>query len=219
MTAYCTPQDLIDRFGVAELAQLAPATPGPVDTAKVQRACDDAGDMVAIFEKFGFAARREAFRIHRKALDQVARPFWRDVALRSDKGQRIERRVAGFFACQGPFSCLAQIGKPGLGVFHPAQSTAMILPIGDIVALAAPAIEQPRPLPRVGRKQLGRHRKRTRAKRDAVPRLHDKRRAIRRGGAQRSSTFIARIVWCGTCAAIRASSRSRSSSEIRISLC
>lgn len=46
MTAYCTPQDLIDRFGLAELSQLAPATPGPVDTARVQRACDDAGDMV-----------------------------------------------------------------------------------------------------------------------------------------------------------------------------
>jgi phage gp36-like protein len=46
MTAYCTPQDLIDRFGQAEIAQLAPATPGPVDTARVQRACNDAGDMV-----------------------------------------------------------------------------------------------------------------------------------------------------------------------------
>lgn len=46
MTAYCTPQDLIDRFGQTEVAQLAPATPGPVDTARVQRACNDAGDMV-----------------------------------------------------------------------------------------------------------------------------------------------------------------------------
>jgi phage gp36-like protein len=46
MTAYCTPQDLIDRFGQAEIAQLAPATPGQVDTARVQRACNDAGDMV-----------------------------------------------------------------------------------------------------------------------------------------------------------------------------
>jgi phage gp36-like protein len=46
MTAYCTPQDLIDRFGQNEVAQLAPATPGPVDTARVQRACNDAGDLV-----------------------------------------------------------------------------------------------------------------------------------------------------------------------------
>lgn len=46
MTAYCTPQDLIDRFGQNEVAQLAPATPGPVDTVRVQRACNDAGDMV-----------------------------------------------------------------------------------------------------------------------------------------------------------------------------
>lgn len=43
--AYCTPQDLIDRFGEAEVAQLAPATPGPVDTPRVQQACDDAGDI------------------------------------------------------------------------------------------------------------------------------------------------------------------------------
>jgi phage gp36-like protein len=46
VTAYCTPQDLIDRFGQAEIAQLAPALLGQVDTARVQRACDDAGDMV-----------------------------------------------------------------------------------------------------------------------------------------------------------------------------
>lgn len=46
MTAYCTPQDLIDRFGQAEVAQLAPALLGQVDTARVQRACDDAGDIV-----------------------------------------------------------------------------------------------------------------------------------------------------------------------------
>lgn len=44
--AYCTPQDLIDRFGQAEVEQLAPATPGPVDTAKVQQACDDATNLV-----------------------------------------------------------------------------------------------------------------------------------------------------------------------------
>lgn len=46
MTAYCTPQDLIDRFGQNEVAQLAPSLLGQVDTARVQRACNDAGDMV-----------------------------------------------------------------------------------------------------------------------------------------------------------------------------
>lgn len=46
MTAYCTPQDLIDRFGQNEVAQLAPALLGQVDTARVQRACNDAGDLV-----------------------------------------------------------------------------------------------------------------------------------------------------------------------------
>lgn len=46
MASYCTPQDLIDRFGAAEVTQVAPATPGPIDTAKVQLACDDATDIV-----------------------------------------------------------------------------------------------------------------------------------------------------------------------------
>lgn len=45
MPAYCTPQDLIDRFGEDELAQLASLSPGMIDTARVQRACDDAGDL------------------------------------------------------------------------------------------------------------------------------------------------------------------------------
>ena len=46
MASYCTPTDLTARFGEAEVAQLAPATPGPIDTAAVQRACDDATDLV-----------------------------------------------------------------------------------------------------------------------------------------------------------------------------
>jgi phage gp36-like protein len=46
VTAYCTPQDLIDRFGQNEVAQLAPSLLGQVDTVRVQRACNDAGDMV-----------------------------------------------------------------------------------------------------------------------------------------------------------------------------
>lgn len=46
MPPYCTPQDIIDRVGGVEVAQLAPATPGPIDTARVQRACDDAADLV-----------------------------------------------------------------------------------------------------------------------------------------------------------------------------
>jgi phage gp36-like protein len=46
MTAYCTPQDLQDRYGLAELFQLAPGAGGLPDTVRVQRACDDAGDMI-----------------------------------------------------------------------------------------------------------------------------------------------------------------------------
>jgi phage gp36-like protein len=46
MTAYCTPQDLEDRYGEAELFQLAPGGGGRPDPARVPRACDDAGDLV-----------------------------------------------------------------------------------------------------------------------------------------------------------------------------
>lgn len=46
MTAYCTPSDLSARFGENELAQVASLSPGMIDTAKVQQACDDAGDLV-----------------------------------------------------------------------------------------------------------------------------------------------------------------------------
>lgn len=45
MPAYCTPQDLVDRYGEDELFQLAPGAGRP-DDARVQRACDDAGDLV-----------------------------------------------------------------------------------------------------------------------------------------------------------------------------
>jgi phage gp36-like protein len=46
MTAYCTPTDLEDRYSLAELVQLAPGAGGALDTVRVQRACDDAGDMI-----------------------------------------------------------------------------------------------------------------------------------------------------------------------------
>lgn len=45
MTLYCTSQDLQDRFGAEELLQLAPGVGGVLDTARVQRACEDAGDL------------------------------------------------------------------------------------------------------------------------------------------------------------------------------
>lgn len=46
MPAYCTPDDLIQRFGATEVAQLVPLAPGMEDTEAVQRACDDATDIV-----------------------------------------------------------------------------------------------------------------------------------------------------------------------------
>jgi len=97
MPAYCTPQNLIDRVGEAEVAQLAPLSPGMIDTAKVQRACDDAGDLVdgylrkrhtlpltavpSILTKFSVAIAR--YELHlggdRQPTDQVRRD--RDDAL------------------------------------------------------------------------------------------------------------------------------------------
>lgn len=47
MTLYCTPADLTDRYGLTELVQVAALPGGTVlDTAKAERACKDAGDLV-----------------------------------------------------------------------------------------------------------------------------------------------------------------------------
>lgn len=45
MPAYCTPDDLLDRYGLDELFQLAPGSGGEPDSVRVQRACDDARDL------------------------------------------------------------------------------------------------------------------------------------------------------------------------------
>lgn len=46
MASYCTPQDLIDRYGETELLQLAPGAGGALDTAKVALAIADASGFV-----------------------------------------------------------------------------------------------------------------------------------------------------------------------------
>ncbi|MBR0647806.1 gp436 family protein [Plastoroseomonas hellenica] len=46
MAGYCTPQDLIDRYGEAELLQLAPAGGDVIDAAKVMLAIADASGFV-----------------------------------------------------------------------------------------------------------------------------------------------------------------------------
>lgn len=46
MTTYATQADLSDRYGMEELLQLAPMPDGvSLNTAKVARACEDAGDL------------------------------------------------------------------------------------------------------------------------------------------------------------------------------
>lgn len=44
--AYCTLQDLLDRFGTDELAEVAPDGAGGIDADKVEGACNDAAGEV-----------------------------------------------------------------------------------------------------------------------------------------------------------------------------
>ena len=88
----------------------------------------------------------------------------------------------------------------------------MILPIGDVVAFAAPGVEEPGPLPSLPVEQPGRHGKGFGATGDAVARMGDEGGTIemghaadmprdddcRKGGGYYSlSAFIAKI---GSCA-------------------
>ncbi len=74
----------------------------------------------------------------------------------------------------------------------------MILPIGDVVALAAPGVEQPCPFARDGIEQFGREREGFRPPRNAVPRMRDQRRTVEGDGwVQSRAAFIAKIVSCG----------------------
>ena len=96
---------------------------------------------------------------------------------------------------------------------------AMILPVGDVVARAAPGVEQPGPLARRAVEQPAGGGEALRSARDRFPRGRDDRaRAV--GGTHRSlALHPGRSACVGTCAAILSSSASSVSSTISRSRC
>ena len=110
---------------------------------------DRAGDVIAIAQQVGLAARAPVRGVEREAVDHVIGHGRRQPAFARDDAQRIEGRVAGRLRRQAP-------GRSGRGSWPAvrldrrpiAMRAAMILPVGHVVAGAAPGIEQPDPLAR-----------------------------------------------------------------------
>ncbi len=100
--AYCTLQDLLDRFGADELGAVAPDGDGGIDPAKVERACADAAGEIDGYVSgagltvplanpprvvTGFAADIARYRLHDDHASEI-------VARRYDEAVRFLRAVA-----------------------------------------------------------------------------------------------------------------------------
>ena len=127
-----------------------------------------ARDMIAIAQHVGLAARSPVARIERKALQQIMGITVRNPAFTHDDAKAVKGRVAGRLAAQRRIGQHPQGRQPRLPIGHAPHRPAMILPVGDVVAFAAPGIEQPGPLARHPIEQLRRHGKALRSPRDAV---------------------------------------------------
>ena len=115
--------------------------------------------MIAIAQKIVLAPRPPARRVEGKAFDQVMGEAVGDTAFSGDQRKAVKGRVAGAFPTERPVGLGADMGEPGLRVADLRHVAAMVLSIGQIVAFAAPGIEEPCPLPGFRGKEHGRHRK------------------------------------------------------------
>ena len=132
-----------------------------------------------------------------------------------NQAEGIERRIASRLSGQGPGGELADRRETGFGPGLFAQRAAVILVVGQIIAAPAPGIEQPDPLPRRRIEQAAGHGKALRAAHDRLAGVGKERCAVRQQ-THKSLVFIAKIGVCGSCAAIRVSSRSSSVSAMMI---
>jgi len=155
---------------------------------------DYACNMIAVGQQVRFIARRKTCRIHCKALDKVARPLVRNAAFGDDQRQRVKSRHAGGFACQCLFRHIPQIGEAFFRVVDRVQCAPMVLPISNIIACPAPAIEQPGSFSRDRIKQFRCQRKRFRTQGNAIARMGGQRCTIKDRRVQRSFAFMAKIV-------------------------
>ena len=176
-------------------------------------ASDRAGDMIAIAQHVILTAGPPIAGIKREALDQVMGVAVRNTAFPHDQAKAVKSRIAGGFAPQRPVGHHPHIRKACLRVGHDAHCPAMVLAVGDIVASAAPSVEQPGAFAGLPVEQLGCHGEAFGAARDAVAGMGDEPRAIRGSGIGHSphpcprappasrgysrAAFIAKIVSCG----------------------
>ena len=179
--------------------------------------------MIAIAQHVGFGRRAPARGVERKTGDHVVRLGQRQPAFVGDEAEGVESGIGGRLFLEGALGEDAQRLHPVLGVFQialVAQRAALVLIVGNIVAAAAPGIEQPAALARGPVEQLRGSGEAVRALLDRLERFVDQHRAIAatpgagRGGtqiarldegarlAQRSSAFIWKIGVCGSYDAI-----------------
>ena len=108
----------------------------------------------------------------------VAGDVLRDGAVGGDHAKGVERDQAGFLAGKGGGGLFVEEGDSGGGVGDALGIVAQRLAVGDVVAGAAPGVEQPDPLARGPVEQAAGGSEAFRATRDRQPCMIDKRRAI-----------------------------------------
>ena len=104
------------------------------------------GDMETVLQQVRFAARSPVSGIERETGDHVIGHGRGDAAFARDQAKGIKRWVARRRASQGLGGQLPDRRQARLGPGLFAQGSAMVLVIGQVIAAAAPGIEQPDPL-------------------------------------------------------------------------
>lgn len=106
-----------------------------------------ARDMIAIAQHVRFAAGAPFAGVQGEAFDQVMGVALRNRAFPHDQAEAVEGRIARRLAPKRRAGERAHAGKACRAVGDAAHRAAMILSVRNIVAFAAPGIEQPGPFP------------------------------------------------------------------------
>src|SRR5690606_30871758 len=101
--------------------------------------------------------------------------------------QRVERRVVAALARQRALGLLRDVGEAPLGIGDRFGVVAERLAVGEIVARAAPGVEQPGPFARDRIEQAANEAERLGALLDRRLRIGDERRALSRRGHRSSA--------------------------------
>ena len=157
-------------------------------------------------------------RIEREALDHIPDKSVRQVRLGSDDAQRIEGGIAHPLPRERRVGQQPDARQAGPGIRR-SRLAAMILPVGKVVAGAAPGIEQPGPLARLALEQPTGGGEAPRAPRNRFLRGRDDRGTRRKRGSHRSPRRIWTIVSTGLAPTILSSSPSSVLSTISMFWC